>query len=793
MSRFPLFSIAVLSCIVLFLSCSDDSNPSGFKDNTVIIGVAGELTNTDNIGHIVCIISGDNISGSVESEMDFDPVNKMYSGAVRRPVSGSDWKLTVKVFDPEGHMSGQYSRSITAYSTVITMSKFSAKNALPQINITAPYSCRIGDTVSITGTVTDSFGGTVTIYEDIGNKGTFKKVSKIDAKLVAPLKSTNLYYTVKVVDNDGNTVIQEVTISVIQDLPQPSADAAPMTLTRGDSLLLLGTASSRYGKIVKWEWAPGDTASFIDVSPDSTLLIPKVHYTEDFIAVLRVTDDVGNTATDTITIRVVVDKPVARLSSDNNRVGLGKDFTIRCTSTDRYGYITKRELDIGNKGIFIRYSGEDTTLQAPATPGTFKIVQRVTDDDNESSLCTLSLSVIGPPEAPTLRSPIDGSFDHETDSSIILTWNDVALADKYTVVLSEDSTFKTTYRTKTVETNTLSTNLGRTMTFYWRVKALDTILDQESVWSEIWRFSTENDFWSSVTRVPYQYSVRNHATECVDGKIYVIGGLIKVQEGHNSTRRAVDTVWMYDIETNQWSQKASMPATRYDMGSCVYDGKIYLFGGSENGFTDSVRMYDPLSDTWTPKSPMKTKRANMGVGVIRDKIYVIGGWNNNRLSSVEEYDPLTDTWTTKADFPFLISGMTSAVLNDTLYIIGGYREALNQSFNTGSSIYRYDQTGDQWIGKTSTEWMSTASSGKAIALNDNIYLVGGFRGEMLFEYDPARDFLKRECNLLSNRSLFGITSWDGKIYIVGGSFTFQTGEYSPTYTDDTNLVESYTP
>lgn len=59
----------------------------------------------------------------------------------------------------------------------------------------------------------------------------------------------------------------------------------------------------------------------------------------------------------------------------------------------------------------------------------------------------------------------------------------------------------------------------------------------------------------------------------LDDKIYVIGGADYRAAG------AVDTVEIYDPNTNQWTSGAPLPYDLDHPPSVVYDGKIYVVGG----------------------------------------------------------------------------------------------------------------------------------------------------------------------------------------------------------------------
>ncbi|NLY44128.1 MAG: S8 family serine peptidase [Clostridiaceae bacterium] len=143
--------------------------------------------------------------------------------------------------------------------------------------------------------------------------------------------------------------------------------------------------------------------------------------------------------------------------------------------------------------------------------------------------------------------------------------------------------------------------------------------------------------------------------------------------------------------------KASMPTARMKFGAVAYGGKIYAIGGEIAYFwvteeiTDVVEEYDIATDTWTTKASMPTARAGLKAVELNGKIYAIGGYdeNGNVVGTVEEYDPVTDTWTTKADITPR-EKFDAFVANGKIYVIGSVS-------SSNWEIEVYDQENDMWI------------------------------------------------------------------------------------------------
>jgi N-acetylneuraminic acid mutarotase len=172
-------------------------------------------------------------------------------------------------------------------------------------------------------------------------------------------------------------------------------------------------------------------------------------------------------------------------------------------------------------------------------------------------------------------------------------------------------------------------------------------------------YDTETGKWTvmaSMENPCYGLSV-----EIINNKIYVIGGVYSLEQQYT-------VIQEYDIETDKWSTKCTMPEPRFDHISEVIDGKIYIAGGltvDENGShpgLTSARVYDPVNDQWDTIADLHHERVFGRSCVFNNKIYVFGGASAGGPSSVahqsiEIYDPETDVWTISEDeIPVPFSG-----------------------------------------------------------------------------------------------------------------------------------------
>jgi hypothetical protein len=119
--------------------------------------------------------------------------------------------------------------------------------------------------------------------------------------LVWPAAGTHV---VKVAATDASGVVwrDSIAVVIIQDLPIPFAGKDSAVFM--DSLFALhGKATSRFGHIVKWEWNIGNSGFRTTATGDTVIVTPD-SLVNAWPCILRVTDNHGNVASDTMVLQV---------------------------------------------------------------------------------------------------------------------------------------------------------------------------------------------------------------------------------------------------------------------------------------------------------------------------------------------------------------------------------------------------------------------------------------------------------------------------------------------------------
>src|SRR3972149_10705125 len=92
-----------------------------------------------------------------------------------------------------------------------------------------------------------------------------------------------------------------------------------------------------------------------------------------------------------------------------------------------------------------------------------------------------------------------------------------------------------------------------------------------------------------------------------------------------------------------WNIKKSLQTARSHPATVSYNGKIYVFGGGGPNFLslDTIEIYDPQSDTWSWGRTMPTHRSGAVAALVGEKGYVIGGGEKKKKEKTR-YKTITE-------------------------------------------------------------------------------------------------------------------------------------------------------
>ncbi len=296
--------------------------------------------------------------------------------------------------------------------------------------------------------------------------------------------------------------------------------------------------------------------------------------------------------------------------------------------------------------------------------------------------------------------------------------------------------------------------------------------------------------WTTLASAPTK---RTEVTAAVlGGKIYVLGGFAEPSLSNLSSLTITDRVEVYDPSTNEWTTRAPLPVGLHHAAAAVLENRLYVIGGYTRSFlalwhpVATVYMYDPETNAWTERSPMPTPRGALAVAASGGKLYAIGGYDGERnRPEVEVYDPAGNAWTAAAPLPTPRDHLAAATVGTRVYAIGG---RVNQSYARNlPTVEAYDPAADRW---TQVADLPTARSGiTAGVIRDMIYVLGGEAPEGTFRtneaYSPGTDRWHSAPSMPTGRHGLGSAVVGDRLYVISGGPT-PGGSYS-------NANERFTP
>lgn len=266
-------------------------------------------------------------------------------------------------------------------------------------------------------------------------------------------------------------------------------------------------------------------------------------------------------------------------------------------------------------------------------------------------------------------------------------------------------------------------------------------------------------------------------------KIFFAGGIDwKVFPGEGSWYEHFTNIDIYDAVNNTWTvahlSKARINITAVTIGSkVIFAGGTHYIGNQTPVESNVVDIFDLSTNSWTAAT-LSVPRWAMSSIVIGDKAYFVGGTSQSGpVSAVDIYNARTNTWTTSTlveDIAlsksyqignFLIwselqqvriKNIASGLIRSNCVsgAVSNYSGLKNDNlvFFTGSNpnaeLIRFDilntATGDWNIGKLNRSFEGTAFA-SVITVSDKLYLAGGASG-------------KDECNTIFHDKVYWL-SW----------------------------------
>ena len=180
--------------------------------------------------------------------------------------------------------------------------------------------------------------------------------------------------------------------------------------------------------------------------------------------------------------------------------------------------------------------------------------------------------------------------------------------------------------------------------------------------------------------------------------VYMIGGWTENYASHSKT------VEKLTRDGTAWTSVADLPEARGDCSAVALNGKVYVAAGhysetgdTSEGFKDTLFVYDPETNAWTQLATMSHARGDLQLVALRDSILAIGGEifhtrngvHADKIAShyVEEYYPDKNVWETRALLGNGRFRFGAAVSHWGVHVFGG-----SEVCDTPEPLFEYDNT-----------------------------------------------------------------------------------------------------
>jgi N-acetylneuraminic acid mutarotase len=214
---------------------------------------------------------------------------------------------------------------------------------------------------------------------------------------------------------------------------------------------------------------------------------------------------------------------------------------------------------------------------------------------------------------------------------------------------------------------------------------------------------------------PMPRGLNHHGVAALNGRVYVFGG-------SDENGRPTSTAQEYDPPTSSWRVLAEMPTPRSSPGVAALNGLLYVVGGIGARNTPVVEIYDPATDTWTSGPALGVARDHFVLVESGGRLLAIGGRIGNlarNVDTVEILEPVAASWTYGAPMPGPRSGFAGGVVNGVVYVFGG-----EDPTQTYGDVFAYDVASDSWSEGLAP--MPTPRHGlAAVEVGGRIHAIGG--------------------------------------------------------------------
>ena len=250
--------------------------------------------------------------------------------------------------------------------------------------------------------------------------------------------------------------------------------------------------------------------------------------------------------------------------------------------------------------------------------------------------------------------------------------------------------------------------------------------------------------------------------------------------------------------TGSWYTTTGFTTARFSHTSVVYNGYLYVIGGSNVSNIYNDVQFAPINadgtiGSWTATTSFTSARQNHTSVAYNGYLYVLGGWNGiTTYYNTVQYAPINangtvGTWTATTSFTTGRRSHTSVVYNGYLYVIGGMNGSASFLNDVQYAPINANGTVGAWTATTS--FTTARSHHTSVAYNSYLYVLGGYNPTILNDVQFAPINANGTVGTWITTNLFttaryghASAAYNGYLYVIGGSNrteNFNDVQYAP--------------
>lgn len=194
------------------------------------------------------------------------------------------------------------------------------------------------------------------------------------------------------------------------------------------------------------------------------------------------------------------------------------------------------------------------------------------------------------------------------------------------------------------------------------------------------RYSARNNVWQRVANLNCPRGATSIV--CDEKFMYALGGMRKSGSGLNASWEYLNTVEVFQRESNTWTYGLEMLSKRAHASAVYMNQKIYLVGGQGEllGISKGMDVYNTITREWSSTPYLGIPRSMSGIAVSENKFFVIGGITREGdcVNTAETYDTMKDRWTKIASLPISTGAFQCCTMQLRLAVLQGMTTSLSE-------------------------------------------------------------------------------------------------------------------